>query len=256
MPEKRGGMSDLMVQEPKAIRRMDPMEMIQKAFESAIQSGAGLEVVDRILAQQREAIDYNDRMAFNAALRRIQDKLKPIAKRGDNPETRSKFATAQDIDNAIEGLLQEEAMSLSFEPESHPVPDMLRIVGVLSLGAYSRRYPLDVPADGKGAKGGGVMSRTHATGSAITYGKRYLKNMIFNLRFKEKDDDGNAASGETERMPDTAVDEWIDAMNNAPDLNALKQVFSECWGKAKKLNDTDAKNAFQKTYEAKKRSLL
>jgi len=73
---------------------------------------------------------------------------------------------------------------------------------------------------------------------------------------QQEDDDGNAASGETERMPDTAVDEWIDAMNNAPDLNALKQVFSECWGKAKKLNDTDAKNAFQKTYEAKKRSLL
>jgi hypothetical protein len=36
------------------------------------------------------------------------------------------------------------------------------------------------------------MSRTHATGSAITYGKRYLKNMIFNLHFT--DDDGNAAA--------------------------------------------------------------
>jgi hypothetical protein len=50
-----------------------------------------------------------------------------------------------------------------------------------------------MPSDGKGAKGGGVMSRTHATGAAITYGKRYLKNMIFDLRFDETDDDGNGA---------------------------------------------------------------
>src|ERR1035438_8695435 len=172
-----------------------PMEMIHKAFEAAIANGSGLEVVDRILSHQREMMDYQDRERFQAALRRIQDELKPIVKDAENPETHSKYASAEAVDNAIQGLLERERMTLSFEPESHPSPEMVRIVGVLSLGAYSKRYPLDMPADGKGAKGGGVMSRTHATGSAITYGKRYLKNMIFDLRLREKkmglDDDGN-----------------------------------------------------------------
>jgi len=235
---------------------VDPMEMIQRAFESAIANGAGMEVVDRILAQQREMIDYNDRMAFNDALRRIQDKLQPIVKDKRNPDTNSPYASAEAVDKAIEDLLKEERMSLSFEPEPHPLPDMVRIVGILSLGAYSKRYPLDMPADGKGAKGGGVMSRTHATGSAITYGKRYLKNMIFNLRFKERDDDGNAAAGTQEVMPEHIVEEWIEAMKQAPDLDSLKGVFSDCWARAKKIKDASAKEIFQKVYEAQKRSFL
>ena len=45
----------------------------------------------------------------------------------------------------------------------------------------------------KGAKGGDVMTKTHAAGSALTYGQRYLLKMIFNIAIGS-DDDGNAAS--------------------------------------------------------------
>jgi len=180
---------------PQQQQAITPMEMIQAAYQSAIEHGAGLEVVNSIVAQMREERDYRDRERFNASLRRIQDQLKPITKRGDNPQTHSKFGTAEDIDAQLEPLLQKEGMTLSFEPEPTGVVDMMRIVAVLSLGAYSRRYPMDMPCDGQGPKGGGVMSRTHATGSGVTLCKRYLKNAIFNLRFKENDDDGNAASG-------------------------------------------------------------
>jgi hypothetical protein len=57
---------------------------------------------------------------------------------------------------------------------------------------YSREYSIDMPADGKGARGNDVMTKTHATGSATTYGRRYLLMMIFNLSVE--DDDGNAAA--------------------------------------------------------------
>jgi hypothetical protein len=56
-----------------------------------------------------------------------------------------------------------------------------------------RRYHVDMPADGKGAKGGDVMTKTHATASALTYAKRYLLLQIFALAIGESDDDGNAA---------------------------------------------------------------
>ncbi|MCC6887242.1 MAG: ERF family protein [Hyphomicrobiales bacterium] len=59
-------------------------------------------------------------------------------------------------------------------------------------GAF-RIYEIEMPADGKGAKGGDAMTKTHATGSAVTYGKRYLLGMIFNIAIGEPDDDGNAA---------------------------------------------------------------
>ena len=50
-----------------------------------------------------------------------------------------------------------------------------------------------MPADGKGAQGRDVMTRTHATGSAVSYGRRYLLLMIFNIAVGGEDDDGNAA---------------------------------------------------------------
>jgi hypothetical protein len=50
-----------------------------------------------------------------------------------------------------------------------------------------------MPADGKGAKGGDVMTKTHAAGSAMSYGMRYLLKMIFNVAVGEDDDDGQAA---------------------------------------------------------------
>ena len=48
-----------------------------------------------------------------------------------------------------------------------------------------------MPADGKGAKGGDVMTKTHAAGAAMSYGMRYLLKMIFNVAVGEEDKDGN-----------------------------------------------------------------
>ncbi len=56
-----------------------------------------------------------------------------------------------------------------------------------------------MPSDGKGAKGGDVMTKTHATGSAVQYGRRYLLGMIFNITVS-KDDDGNAAGNKPQEF--------------------------------------------------------
>src|SRR6185312_14319458 len=56
---------------------------------------------------------------------------------------------------------------------------------------HSRTYHVDMPADGKGAKGGDVMTKTHAVGAGMSYGMRYLLKMIFNVAVGEEDVDGN-----------------------------------------------------------------
>jgi hypothetical protein len=74
---------------------------------------------------------------------------------------------------------------------------MVRVTCRVSRYGAHRDYQIDIPADGKGPQGGNVMSRTHATVSATTYGMRTLERLIFNLPVKgqRNDDDGNAASG-------------------------------------------------------------
>lgn len=239
---------------------LSPMAMIQVAFNKAMESGGteALAVADRIIEQMAKQRDYEDRERFQAALRRIQDQLKPIVKDAENASTNSKYATAEAVDNAIQGLLDHERMTLSFEPEPCGVPEMVRIVGVLSLGAYSKRYPLDMPADGRGAKGGGVMTRTHATGSAITYAKRYLKNMIFDLRFREKkmglDDDGNGAAGlRPQVMGDKEFIQHRERLENAPTKGELNKFYIEAIKAAH--GDDNAVKQFEKAATARFKEL-
>jgi hypothetical protein len=220
---------------------LKPMEMIQVAFQKALESGGAeaLAVADRILEQMAKQRDYEDRERFNAALRRIQDKLKPIVKRSRNDQTNSKYANSEAIDREIEPLIQAEGMTLTFEPEASATPQMIRIIGVLSLGAYSRRYPLEMPTDGQGPKGGGVMTRTHATGSAIAYGIRYLKRMIFNLQLK--DDDGNAAgAGRVVSLVERRTTELLEFIKAAPDRAKLQKQYLDALAEAEKIGDAKA----------------
>jgi len=232
-------MSELITQDkPQSLAPMDPMQMIQTAFDAAIQQGSAMEVVKSILEERRKMMEYQDRIEFQGALRRIQDELKTIPKRGENKETHSSYALVADVDSAIQSLIKKERMTLSFEPRPSDKPEMVLIVGILSLGAYSREYPLEMPADGKGAKGGGVMSRTHATGSAITYGKRYLKNMIFDLTFKEKDDDGNAAGGQT--ITDEEFSQFSQNIENAKNVGEVTRFYLAAIKAAGMVGDKDA----------------
>ena len=227
--------------EPQA---MTPMAMIQKALDAALESGNGLAVANLILDQMKEQRDYEDRAAFQAALRRIQDELKPIVKDSVNPETHSRYASAISVDDAIGNLLKREHMTLSFEPRVSEKADEVVIVGILSLGAYSREYPLPMPADGKGPKGGGIMSRTHATGSAITYAKRYLKNMIFDLSFKERDDDGNAAAKKLATLEERAHLTHLDNIRNAGNKAELQRLYLNALKDAEAIGDAGSIRQF------------
>lgn len=253
------GQLALAERETRAPEQMAPMQMIQVAFQKALESGGAdaLAVADRILEQMAKQRDYEDREAFNAALRRIQDELKPIAKRGDNPQTHSKYAKAEDIDSMIDGLMQREGMTLSFVPRSSDKDNEFVVVGILSLGAYSKEYPLPIPCDGKGPKGDGVMSRVHAVGSGVTYAKRYIKNMIFNLRFKEKDDDGNGASGK-QKIPELSERDFLSYRDNIANANTkaeLQKFYMAALTAAEAIGDAGSIKAFIAEKDKRYRSL-
>lgn len=205
-----------------------PQQMLARALDAAISQGNGMEAVKAILDQQKWMILHSEEEAFNEALKRIQRALSKIPKRGYNKETKSFYALVEDVDDELQKHLDTESMTLSFRPALSDKPEEVVIIGTLSLGAFTKEYPLPMPADGKGAKGGGVMSRTHATGSAITYGKRYLKDMIFDLRFT-KDDDGNGASGVTNEQ---AI-EWIDAIRDANTPESTMSLWKQAVDVAK-----------------------
>jgi ERF superfamily len=179
------------------------LAMIERA---ARDPAIDVDKLDRLLQMRERENARVAEQAFNAALADAQTEMQPVATDSDNPQTRSRYASYAALDRAVRSVYTAHGFALSFTTEEAPGPEQARIFcDVCHSGGHTRRYRLDMPVDGKGAKGGDVMSRTHAIGSGITYGRRYLLGMIFNLAVC-KDDDGNAAGGvNNDRRPRTVV---------------------------------------------------
>jgi ERF superfamily len=159
-----------------------------------IRAGLNLEEAKEYYRFLREIQGDEAKIAFNTAMVRAQQHMSTISRDMENPLTRSRYASLSAVDKAIRPHYTEEGLVPMFDTRASAKGDawILCVLELSHLGGHSREFSVDIPADGIGAKGGAVMTRTHATMSAITYGRRTLLKMAFNLA--EADDDGNAAS--------------------------------------------------------------
>lgn len=145
---------------------------------------------------------------FNDAMAACQAALEPLRADLVNEQTSSKFASDIALDKALRPIYSKYGFSLSYGTGEGAPSEHVRVTCLISCGGHSRLEHFDVPADGKGPKGGAVMTKTHAAMSALTVGRRCLETIIFNLKIiKPKmkngvevpeplaDDDGNAAGG-------------------------------------------------------------
>lgn len=175
-----------------------------------------LDMQERVLIKQQEA-------EFFAALNACQRAMGRIAADSDNRQTRSKYASYAALDKVLRPIYTDQGLSLSFDTETCEKQDMVRVLCYVShTNGFTKRYGADMPADGKGAKGGDVMTKTHATGAAMSYGMRYLLKMIFNVAIGEDDTDGN--------MPgDWLAD--VKAINKSKDVKELQANYKAAYYK-------------------------
>lgn len=196
-----------------------------------------VEKFERLVQIQRDEQDRQDKRAeheavleaesaFNAAMTAVQAQMPRIAPDSQNKSTNSNYASYAAADRALRSLYTGAGFALSFNEEDSPKPDHVRVVCYVTHTApgvkrsHTRPYHADMPNDGKGARGGDVMSKTHATGSAFTYGQRYVVKMIFNVAVG-KDDDGNLAN--TAALPAPIAPGCI----SAPQADELRKMLDD-----------------------------
>jgi hypothetical protein len=176
------------------------------AAPALVENSAIISMIERAASDQRVDVDKLERLmamrermeakqaetAFNIAMKDAQSEMRPIGADALNPQTKSKYATYAKLDSVLRPIYTRHGFSLSFDEDDSPKADHVRVVCYLAHEAgHTRTYRKDMPADGKGAKGGDVMTKTHATGAAASYGARYLLKGIFNIAVGEEDKDGN-----------------------------------------------------------------
>jgi hypothetical protein len=181
----------------------DSSALIHIIERAARDPSVDLDKLERLIAM-RERIEAREAdRAFDQAMSRCQSEMRPVAADANNPQTRSKYASYFALDRALRPIYTAHGFALSFDTGDGAPDQHVRVICRVShSGGQARIYRIDMPNDGKGAKGGDVMTRTHATGSAATYGSRYLLRMIFNVAVGGDDDDGNKSGADDRLSPD------------------------------------------------------
>ncbi|MCG5533139.1 ERF family protein [Halorhodospira sp. 9621] len=171
----------------------DNGSLVQNIIRAASDPSTDVEKMERLWSMYERIEARNAEAEFNRAMSRCQRQMGRVSADANNPQTRSRYATYARMDAALRPIYTQEGFSLSFDTEA--VQDgWVRVLCYVSHETgHTRTYRVDMPSDGIGAKGNAVMTRTHASGSAMSYGMRYLLKLIFNVAIGEDDDDGNAA---------------------------------------------------------------
>jgi len=171
--------------------------LLQVLERAASNPDVDLDKMERLFQMRERILGHQAEQEFNSAMARAQARMGRVAADANNPQTRSRYSSYAAIDREIRPHYSAEGFAMSFDVESHPNSDWITVIAYLThSGGHTRRYTQPMPADGKGAKGGDVMTKTHALGSAKTYGMRYLVKGIWNIATGDDpdDDDGNSAS--------------------------------------------------------------
>ena len=177
---------------------------IMVLIERAMIEGADIDKLERLLLMQERILERQAVMAYNSALAAVQAEMVPVLRDAKNDQTRSKYARLEDISKAVTPITTSHGFAMSFGSDVSPLENHYRITCRVSHAAgHACDYHADVPADLTGMKGVTNKTATHAFGSTMSYGRRYLKLLIFDIA--TEDDDGNRAGAGPTVSPEQFV---------------------------------------------------
>lgn len=215
----------------------------QQLLSVALQNNAAIDVIERLAALREKELARQSEVDFNDAMNRTQRTIKRVKPDLSNAQNK-KYASYVALDNEVRPIYSAEGFCLSFGSDDCPLPEHVRVICHVSRSGYTRRYQLDVPCDGKGAKGGDVMTKTDAVAAALSRGMRYLLKAIFNIPIGE-DIPGSGVSMEELNKKLLTIEQCQPAN--------LRDTFAEAYKWANETKDQNVIKAVVAAYEKRKR---
>lgn len=231
----------------------EPVSLLQVIERASRDPNVDIDKMERLMAMHERMTAKQAESEFNDAIVSCQNECGTISADATNPQTRSKYATYAKLDKVLRPIYTKHGISISYSTEDSPKPEHIRVIAYVSRKGYTRKYQADMPADGKGAKGGDVMTKTHAAGAAMSYGARYLLKGIFNISIGEDDDDGNGR-GHRQGMSEQVVADWLAAISELPDENAAKEMWEKISKQTSQAGDVAAHETLRSAMLAKRKS--
>ena len=163
------------------------LSMIERA---ARDPSVDVSKMERMFEMRERVMKTSAEQAFNASFVAVRATVGPVIRNQKNPQTNSKYADLFAIADVLDPIMTENGFAATFGTADCPLEHHYRITGtLLHAQGHSKEYHVDVPVDGAGIKGQTNKTATHAFGSTMTYGRRYLKVAMFDISIT--DNDGN-----------------------------------------------------------------
>lgn len=186
-------MEDVVKYEKELSAQAQAGSLLEVIARAVMDRNVDVEKMERLLAMQERVIADQRKAAYMAAMARVAPQLPQIARLGVSHH--GKFALLEDIDSVIRPIYGKEGFSLSFDSKPSE-KGTIRVIGRCShADGHTETKEIELPLDVSGSKNG-----AQAVISTVSYGRRALTTMFFNLVTKGEDTDANVDALITEEQ--------------------------------------------------------
>ena len=202
--------NEVAVRKTSAIEIKSPVEIIQSAV--ALKGGT-IEQMKELLAFQKEWEANEATKKFNSAFTAAQAEIQAVGNTKNNPQTHSKYADLNNIIESSKPVYTRHGFAIIFyEGETSSAESIRVCADVLHQAGHKETYHYDVPLDGKGIQGNANMTKIHGKASSVSYGRRYLMCMIWNIPTQDDNDGNNGSIISVEVIDDKQSSEILDCL--------------------------------------------
>jgi hypothetical protein len=208
-------------EEPRAIQSITPMDMLDKA----IQSGAGLDVIEKFMGLQERWEKNQSRKAFDNAMSSAKAEIPNITKNREvdftsqKGRTNYRYEDLGEIARVVSPILAKHGLSYRYRTAS-PINEPVTVTCIVShRDGHFEENTLCAGRDDSGNK-----NSIQAIGSTLTYLQRMTLKAALGLAVSN-DDDGKSAVGGGGGV--ISEDQAAELIALADEVGADKRAFCE-----------------------------
>lgn len=213
---------------------VQPTDLMAAIAQAVCDPRVDVEKMERLLAMHQTIVAEQRKVAYMAAMGRIAPKLPRINQHGRievNGQLRSKYARLEDIDLAIRPILAEEGFSMDFDSAPIEGGKILVTCRLSHCEGHSETKQIPLPIDKTGSK-----NDTQAVVSTVSYGRKALVKMFFNLVEGGEDNDGQGSDEPISK------DQVLDIRTLLQDTKSDEKKFLELIAGVSRVEDIPARD--------------
>lgn len=163
--------------------------MVAQLIDAATRQDVDINKMERLFAMAEKMQASEAERAYQDAMSAAKAEIGPVLSGQKNTHTNSKYADLGDIAAAIDPIIARHGFSIDFdEVAGWNDPNTMRVVAeIMHSGGHRKTKGLTVALDKAGSAGKVNKTDIQAKGSTMTYARRYLKLMAFDIAVKDQD---------------------------------------------------------------------